>query len=471
MSAILLAVAFVFAADMEPVEPVVFAANEELRSYLAEATENSPALKAKYETWLAALEEIPQARALDNPMFGYTQVLRSRDTNAILDVEQSFPWFGTLKARGDRATLMAEQTLHEFYALRNDIHAQVKQAYFDYALLAERIQIVQAQANILTYIEDIVRSKYAVGMGGEQELYQVQIEQTQLEDQYNALLQSRAGLSARLNRLIARGAQEELPFPQDATLPPTPPPAPIVQARILTNSPELEAMQRMIDAQAKEIALAKKMGYPEFTVGLGYTFMRDMAQNRGTMETFRALDAGRMLYNEPTRMTWQDIVVGAGEAQLFEPSEDSQDEVMVTLRMSIPIWRKKVKAGVEQAKHREQAAEWQRKDKSLELVSQASGILYEITDATRRLTVLSDSLIPKAQLTYDSTVSAYGTRADGDFLQLLNSQRMLLDFQLGQAEATHDLHVASAMLEALMGGPWSPQEPDTTAQVEALSVP
>ena len=61
--------------DVEP--PARFAANEELQGYLIEAAENHPALHVAHNQWLAALERIPQAKSLDDPMLTYGQFVQS----------------------------------------------------------------------------------------------------------------------------------------------------------------------------------------------------------------------------------------------------------------------------------------------------------------------------------------------------------------------------------------------------------
>lgn len=115
------------AQDVQP--PVFFAGNDELRQYLFEAAQNNPNLKARYEDWLAALEKLPQVTTLEDPMFGYTQFLQSDQYLAQLMIEQKFPWFGTLRTRGDKAALEADAALARFYAARNQLIPREQQIY------------------------------------------------------------------------------------------------------------------------------------------------------------------------------------------------------------------------------------------------------------------------------------------------------------------------------------------------------
>jgi cobalt-zinc-cadmium efflux system outer membrane protein len=471
-----------FAISADDVKPATFfAGNEELAAYLLEAGEKNPGLRASYTGWQAALAEIPQATALDDPVLSFTQVLRSLDENAVIELEQKLPWFGVLRLQGNKAASAADARLAEFYVKRNDLFARVKAAYYDYTLLEERIRIVKGQAEILKYVEDTVGSKYSVGLAEEQELFQVQIEEAKLEDQYQGFLQRRPAVIAALDRLIGREPSEELPAPSESAAPPPPPPVPIALARLHSSNPALIGMQHMIEGLETGIALARKRAYPEVTLGLGYTVNRNESQNRGKSESLRALNAGRMFASDPTRGNLTDLAVDAGFEQLFEDSESMPDEWTIGVSVNVPVWRKKIKAGITQAQRLAEEHELERRDTALELGAQLKEAYYEYEDAARRLNVLKENLVPKAQLTYESAVTSYSTQAGSDFLEMLNSQRMLLEFQLDRAQAEHDLKEAAATLEMLMGGPWATDEPnpnrtgadaiDTPAPVEVEASP
>ena len=102
--------------------------------------------------------------------------------------------------------------------------------------------------------------------------------------------------------------------------------------------------------------------------------------------------------------------------------------------------------------------------------------LYNIQDAQRRFNLYIEVLIPKEKKAYENLQIYYGAGADpmasggsADFMDIENSVRSLLEFQLEQARAARDLHVAYAELELLMGGPWPANEgpPPEPAQRDA----
>ncbi len=434
--------------------PAFSAANEELRQYVLEAAENNPGLKAKWLEWQAALQKVPQVTTLEDPMFMYSQFLQSDETRFGLSLEQKFPWLGTLRARGDKALAEADAALARFYAARNQIIAEVKRAYFEYALLEDSMEIVQSQADTLTEVEEIVKSRYGLGLASQADLYRVQIDKDKLDDMRKGLEQSKPALSAKLQEALGREAGEELPWPQSADFPPPPPPAPVVLARIRVANPEIAAMQHMVESWEKETLLAKKRGYPEFSVGLGYENMKDMSNVPMPGETVKL----------PDGTTFTSVEWG---------SENVKDDIMVSLKLSLPIWRNRVKAGIREAELMQESVENDKRRITLSFDSAARMALYNIQDSQRRFNLYKDALIPKQKKTYESLQAYYGAGADpmesggsADFLDIQNSVWALLEFQLEQARAERDLQVACAELEMLMGGPWTSNEtqPSTPAE-------
>jgi outer membrane protein TolC len=441
MPAILALIAAIASADVEA--PVFFAPNDELRQYVIEAAENNPGLKSKYSEWKAALERVPQVTSLDDPMFMYTQFVQSETDRFTVSLEQKFPWFGTLRSRGDKALAEAQAALSRFHDARNEVFAAVKKAYFEYALLGESTGIVEQQVKLLADAEAIVRSRYALGLNAESDLYRVRIEQEKTRDRLDRLNQSKPALAVRLNETLGREAGAEPPWPQPAAFPPTPPPPPAVLAQIRLANPDLAAMQHMIESWEKEAAVALKTGYPEFSIGLGYGAMKSMSDVPMPGDPVTGEDG---VTTTPTEWTTQDV----------------RDDVMVSLKLSLPIWRARIKAGIREAELMQDAAANDKRRAELALDSMARKVLFDIEDGLRRYNLYKDTLIPEQKQAHESLQASYAAgdymNAATGFIDILDSIRTLLEFQLEQAQAERDVQVACAELEMLMGGPWTSGE-------------
>src|SRR6056297_2750922 len=106
-----------------------------LETYFKIAAENNPGLKAKYMEYEIAMEKIPQVSSLPDPSFSFGFFISPVETRvgpqrAKFSLSQMFPWFGTLKARGDAAAFMAEAKFQAFINERNRLLYKVSAAYY-----------------------------------------------------------------------------------------------------------------------------------------------------------------------------------------------------------------------------------------------------------------------------------------------------------------------------------------------------
>lgn len=453
--------------------PPVFAGNDELRAYLLQAADRHPSLAALHAQWLAALERIPQVRALDDPMFTYKQFVRSDMKKFAVMFEQAFPWFGTLRLRGEKAAAEAEAARWQMYAERNRIFATIKKAYFDYSYLGEQIRLTEVQIEIIDYTTDIVSARYGLGLSPKDDLLRIQTESDKVADLRTQMLQMQPAMAARLNEALGRPLGDDIPWPQPAAFPPDPPLPPLLTAWIRLQSPELRAAESVIQTWEKEIGLARKMGRPQMRLGFEYERIKDQPSMRGTPLMPSKLMAGNNLFRTAAGiMPFDAVDTGLDVYELFlfkEPAEDREDDVAVSLSMSLPIWRKKVRGAVAEARYRADAARYEKETVARALEAAARMALFGIQDAQRRVQLYDQNLIPRAEQTFESLLAAYASGApDADFLDVLGSIREWLDFQIERLRAVRDWQLAAADLESLLGGAWD-SEPGALTQNEAAA--
>lgn len=487
--------------DIAP--PVFYAPNEEVRGYIMQAIAGEgqhPALNATMEEYHAGMRRIPQETALDDPMFQATYWTRSSagEGRYSIMMSQMFPWFGTLKTRGEKAEAEAGGKLAQFYAERNERIAEIKKAYVEYWFLGERTRIALDQVNVLSSLEDLVRSRYALGIGGQEDLLRIEMEEAKLQAGYDCCALERAALAGKLNESIGREAATELPFPQPMELPPPPPPAPVVLARIRVANPALDEADANIESKEKEVALARKKGKPNFTVGVSYTDMKDLRNEPRTGPLLNSVGAASRLSKpaivrsplSPQGATLAERVQnasdfrnqafdatlnGAMDVNSFVELENAfdnlkmKDEVMVSVGMNLPIWRSKVKAGVQEAEHMKMAAEHDKRKTIVALEGAAKMAIYGMEDGYRRLKLYDEKLLPQVKRTYETLEDAYAAGNSGtSFLDVLTTVQTKLEFEQERARAVRDIHVAASDLELILGGPWTASESAPLPELSAM---
>lgn len=475
VAALLLAGATAFAADVEaPDQPAFFAGNDELGGYLLEAAENHPLLKSHYQDWYAAMSRIPQATGLDDPMFAYSQMLKSDESYFTVSLEQKLPWFGTRKLRGEAAAAEADYWLQHLYAQRNFVFSEVKKAYYEYAFLEGRATTAEGQINIMEVLLDIAKYKYESGFGSQAELVRVDIELSKMRDMLAEMRQMRPALNAALARAVGRAQDAEMPWPQPAAFPPLPPPADLLGGLIRAQNPSLKMFDATVAARETEAELARRASRPDLTIGAEYTVDRNMRRDPRDPFAPGRLSTYKDIAEVVTGQTPPDLGMGIDAYDAFAYKEwlrPSQDEFSVSIGINVPIWRKKRKAAIAEKEHEAQSQTWHKEDEAQGMESMARMARFQWDDAERRLALFEDELVPKEELALQALHEGYvAGDPDASFPMLLESMRNLMQIRTERLRAERDKHLAAAQLELLLGRPWEPG-PDTTEPPAVLEFP
>ena len=106
-------------------------AQEILNQYLETAATNNPALKAKFNEYMASLEKVSQVGTLPDPqlVFGYFIMpveTKNGPQQAKISVSQMFPWFGTLKTKEKIVINSAKASYENFEEVKSKLFFDVK---------------------------------------------------------------------------------------------------------------------------------------------------------------------------------------------------------------------------------------------------------------------------------------------------------------------------------------------------------
>ena len=427
-----------------------------LQDYLAYAALNNAGLEAAFNRWRAALERIPQVESLPDPRFSYRYVIREVETRVGpqkqgAGLSQTFPWFGKLELRGDAAGKGAEAERQRYEAIKLALFYEVKDAYNEYYYLGRAIAVVQENLDLIEYLEGIARARYRTAAASHPDVIRAQVELGKLEDQLNALRDFRGPIMARLNAALNRPAGTEIPIPtsvSDEQMASEDDNS--VLALLGEHSPELRALDHRIEQAEVETDLARKEYFPDLTLGVDYTDVgqppRANAQGLANPGALRSASriAGGM----------GDLIdaysIGKSFSRGDRPSDAGQDVWMVSLSMNLPIWHDKYAAGEREAHARKLAAVSDRRQREHDLGARVKRALYEYRDAERKISLYRDTLIPKAKESIESTETAFRA-GESSFLDLVDAERSLLEFELSYERALANRSSHLAELDKLVG--------------------
>lgn len=388
-----------------------------VEEYLRYAALNNAGVKAAFEQWRASVEQIPQAKALDDPRFTYGYFIEEVETRVgpqrqKFGLSQQFPWFGTIEARTDAAAATAKAAHKRYEAAKLRLFHEVKDAFHEYAYLARAIETAQQNLDLLRHFEEVVRTRYTAAVGSHPDIIRAQIELAILQDKLKSLSEMRQPAVGRLNSILNREPGAALPWPdRDVPVAKTLNHDALI-AKLTAENPQLQALSYEIAAARAGVALAEKRSKPNFNLGVDW-IQTDEARNPG--------------------------VWGSG-----------RDPIMAVFSINVPIWTGSNSAARRQAASKVQSAVAQRVQKQNDIVADCEKAIYEHDDAARKMALYADILIPKAREMLEASEVAYRAGTI-DFLSLIDAQQTLLKFELLYERSITDNLVKRAALEMLVG--------------------
>jgi outer membrane protein TolC len=150
------------------------------------------------------------------------------------------------------------------------------------------------------------------------------------------------------------------------------------------------------------------------------------------------------------------------------------DMVAGMISINIPIRRGRIDAGVREARARLNAATRDVQNQELSLDASLKSALFTYRDSGRRLHLYGGTLVPKARQSMAATEAAYRV-GDASFSDLIDAQRVLLEFELAHERAAADRGKALARIRVLVGtgedaGTYEPAQ-DTQPHVSERPAP
>ncbi|MHC4639946.1 MAG: TolC family protein [Planctomycetota bacterium] len=194
-----------------------------LQDYLPYAALNNAGLKAAFEQWKAAIEQVPQARALPDPRFTYGRFIEEVETRVgpqrnKFGITQMFPWFGKIEARTQAAGATAKAARQRYEAKKLKLFFEVKNTFYEYVYLAKAIEIARENLELIKDFEEVALTKYVGAAAGHPDIVRAQVELARLEDQLRTLEGLREPIVAQLNAVLNRKSSGLLPWPKKFTL-------------------------------------------------------------------------------------------------------------------------------------------------------------------------------------------------------------------------------------------------------------
>lgn len=390
-----------------------------LADLLDQARSANPRLRSAQASVRARAQVRPQVTALPDPRLQLGVQVEPVETRVGpqrggLALHQRLPTGGKRKLRGaiaDRSVEVAEEDLE---GATLAVEVALKRAYYERWFVRRSREITAEMRALLTRGERVARTRYAAGRGGQDAVLKAQVELGVLEDRLRTLDELEPTHVDEILALLDRAPGGELPPPHPDDLAELEVVHDLERLHQMTDhlAPSLRALRVQAEQKSLEARLAKKGRVPDVTLGLAWT--------------------------------------STGEARALGTPGSGNDPLVATVAFDLPVHPGVYRAAARQAAHERDALLRAREGAANALRSRLRRAYFGWSDARRKLALYRDSLLPKARQSLDATFAAF--QAGGArFLDLLDTERALLEFELAHARALADHLVAVASIEALVG--------------------
>jgi outer membrane protein, heavy metal efflux system len=387
-----------------------------LKELEAELLEKNPEIRAAGELAEAERYRTGVVTGLADPIFTYGYFGESIQTRngpqeQLFKLSQKLPLGGQLSLRGEMAEKRADSARALSSAVTWKVLTELRLAYYDLWWVDQALHITAEEEEVLRNLEEIARSKYATGKSSLQDLLKAQLARSRLDERRLLYKQRRSTLTALINRLLDRPVSSRMEpeivtaaCPLDLSL------EELLEAAGESN-PHLRAREHVTERARSGLTLARRGYIPDLILGAQY------------------------------------FQIGSGETS---SPDDGQDAWLVTAGINLPIWFWNRKAEVNEAGARIQSAEENYRRERTVIEFKVKDRYFRFMTTLEQILLYENSLLPQSRQAFEASRADYETGQE-DFLNLLESERRLLEIRIAYLEVVANTRKHLAELEQAVG--------------------
>ena len=393
-------------------------AQDSLLTYIKAALRENPEVMARWHAYEAAVEAVCPAGTLGDPELSlnfYPKPMTLVNGRQVLSVSlmQMFPWFGTMKAAKHEKAWQAETLWQRYREGGIQLAYDVEQQWYKMLVTREKLATTREHLKLFKDISELAVYKYknsTNGMKGTRmsDQYRLQAEQLKLEEQIESLESQLKLQQGQFNLLLHRQPASPLVLPDSIALSQMP----VVEwAEIERRHPDLLSLQAQGEQYEAEGEKARRMGLPMMGVGVQYMLNKERTDG------------------------------------MVMPDMNGMDMWMGMLKVTLPVYRHKIKAQRRAAELMKQTADESYLRQVDVLRSQLLSIGQRAEDVQRKMRLYRrdmDILSQTLQLMMGEYAAGTTTLSD-----ILQTEREQLDYAYSHAEARAQYNLIVAEFEKL----------------------
>lgn len=382
---------------------------QDLASYIQEAEKNNPEIQAFELRYNIAEEKVNEVNSLPNTEFNFGVMAIAPEMDMPMEqfsasVMQMLPWFGTISARENYASSIAEAQYVDIAIAKRKLSLSVSQSYYKlYAIRAKQL-ILDENIELLQTYERLALTSLEVGKASAVDVLRLQIRQNELVQQKEVLEQGFQAEQTLFNNLLNREENMSVDVVEEMMIPDV---DPLVLNENLQINPELIKYDKLYESVEQSELLNQKESGP--MVGFGVQYIN---QENSPMIT-----------------------------------SSFKDMVMPMLSISIPIFNNKYKSVTRQNELKQLEIKFQKEDRLNKLETLLAQGLYNRNATRIKFNVQTDNL-KQAIDAEEILIKNYETGTI-DFNDVLDVQELQLKFQINLIDSIKGYFTEYALINYL----------------------
>ena len=332
---------------------------------------------------------------------------RTGAQRARFSVSQMLPWFGTITARENYASSMAETDFVEIAIAKRKLALSVAQSYYSLYANKAKQDVLDENIQLLKTYERLALTSVEVGKASAVDVLRLQIRQNELQQQKEVLQEGYLAEQTVFNNLLNRKESIGVEVVTEMTIPME---DPVFSKEGLTLNPELLKYDKLYESIEQSELLNQKESAPNIGFGLDY--------------------------------------VPVAERPEMNFSDNGKDIVMPMVTLSIPIFNNKYNSVSKQNQLRQKEIELQ-KDERLNTLETAFAQAKSQRNQARIKFNIQERNLKQAKDAEEILLKNYETGTI-DFNDVLDIQELQLKFQTNQIESVRMYYTQSAIINYLI---------------------
>ncbi|WP_417364097.1 TolC family protein [Galbibacter sp.] len=389
-----------------------FAKAQQLQSYIEEAEANNPEIQAFELRYNIAEEKVNEANWLPNTEVSTGYFVSEPETRvgaqrARIGVKQMLPWFGTVTARENYATSMAEAEYVEITIAKRKLALSVAQSYYRLYETRAKQEVLDENIQLLKTYERLALTSVEVGKASAVDVLRLQIRQNELQQQKEVLEEEFGAEQTTFNNLLNRDANRTVDLVTAMEIPDS---DAIYGTDELSLNPELLKYDKLYESIAQSELLNQRESLPMIGFGVDYLPVTERSD--------------------------------------VNFSDNGKDVLMPMVSVSIPIFNNRYKSISRQNELRLQEIETQKEQRLNVLESAFAKAICQRNQARIKFNTQAKNL-KQAKDAEQILIKNYETGTI-DFNDVLDIQELQLKFQMNQIESVQMYYVQQSIINYLI---------------------